>query len=164
MGSSLTFGLRCYRCLAYRPWARWMTLASAAALATTSSIASDLWMTNERLRAAFAGQTIVGQYVDGREFRETYTADGSLDYADQARARRLTGHWSIIEHRFCTIYRGDTSGGCFRVHQASANCFEFYFETRTEAEVRGSTLRNPTWTARAWRENRISTCEERPLV
>ena len=121
-------------------------------------------MTNERLRAAFAGHSIAGQYVDGRTFRETYEADGSLDYVDQGQARRLVGHWSIIKNRFCTIYRGDASGGCFRVHRASANCFEFYFETRTEAEVRGSTLRNPTWTARAWRTDSVSTCEERPLV
>ena len=121
-------------------------------------------MRNERLRAAFAGHTIVGQYVDGRAFRESYAADGSLDYVDHGQARRLVGHWSIIKNRFCTIYRGDASGGCFRVHRASANCFEFYFETRTEAEVRGSTLRDPTWTARAWRSDSVSTCEERPLV
>ena len=143
---------------------RLVVLSGATMLAASSSVASDLWMTGEHLRAAFAGQTIVGQYVDGRTFRESYAADGSLDYVDHSRAHRLAGHWSIIEHRFCTIDRGDASGGCFRVHRASANCFEFYFETRTEAEVRGSTLRNPTWTARAWREDSVSTCEERPLV
>ncbi len=143
---------------------RLVVLSGGAMLAASGNVASDLWMTGEHLRAAFAGQSIVGQYVDGRTFRETYAADGSLDYVDQARSRRMTGHWSIIKHRFCTIYRSDTSGGCFRVHRASANCFEFYFETRTEAEVRSSTLRDPTWTARAWREDSLSTCEERPLV
>ena len=44
------------------------------------------------------------------------------------------------------------------------NCFEFYFETRTEEEARRSTPRNPTWTARAWRVDAVPTCDGKPTV
>ncbi len=145
-------------------WAYVFVCLSTAALAAINAEGNDLWMTNARLQAMFAGKTIVGQYVDGREFREQYAADGSLEYVDPAKARQLSGHWSIIKHRFCTIYDGNSTGGCFRVRQVSDNCFEFYFEARTEEEVRGSSLRHPTWTARAWRTESVSTCQERPLV
>lgn len=121
-------------------------------------------MSNERLQAAFSGQTILGQYADGRAFREQFATDGSLDYVEKAPPRHLRGHWSIIKQRFCTIYANSGTGGCYRVRQVSDNCFEFYFEWRTEAEVRQSTPRQPTWTARAWRSTHISTCEERPMV
>lgn len=137
----------------------WVTTVAATGVG-----ASEIWMSNERLKTAFAGRTIHGQYADGRAFREQYAADGSLDYAEEAPARRLRGHWSIIKRRFCTIYENSSTGGCYRVRQVSANCFEFFFETRTEAQVRQSTPRNPTWTARAWRDDGVSTCEERPMV
>ena len=133
-------------------------------LATASAGASDIWMSDERLKAAFDGQTIDGQYADGRTFREQYANDGALDYREDKPPRRLRGHWSIIKQRFCTIYENSSTGGCYRVRQVSANCFEFYFETRTEEEARRSTLRKPTWTARAWRTDSVSTCEERPMV
>lgn len=126
--------------------------------------AERVWMTDAELSASFAGTTIDGQYVDGRSFRERYETNGALDYAETAAKRRMTGYWSIVRGRFCTIYDGVASGGCFRVRQVSGNCFEFFFETRTEEEARQSTLRKPTWTARAWRIDYASTCEERPLV
>ena len=137
----------------------WLTVVAA-----TGASASDIWMSNERLQATFGGKTIVGQYADGRAFREAYAGDGSLDYVEEKPPRRLHGHWSIIKRRFCTIYANSSTGGCYRVRQVSTNCFEFYFEWRTEEQVRQSTPRNPTWTARAWRIDSVSTCEERPMV
>lgn len=139
-------------------------LLAAIMLLAVGARAERVWMTDAELRASFAGTTIDGQYVDGRTFREGYESGGALEYTEPAAKRRLTGYWSIVRGRFCTIYDGVASGGCFRVRQVSANCFEFFFETRTEEEARQSTLRKPTWTARAWRIDLVSTCEERPMV
>lgn len=126
--------------------------------------ALDFWMTAAELRQSLADTTISGQYVDARSFSEVYKSDGSLRYREFESKTKYTGRWSIVRDRFCTIYDQTQTGGCFRVRRISDNCFEFFFDSRTEAEARSSTLRNPTWTARAWRTDRISTCEERPLV
>lgn len=137
-------------------------VATSASLAPT--LAQSFWMNEARLRAVFAGAAIDGHYIDKRTFREQYDAGGTLDYVEHASGTRFTGDWSVTADRFCTIYHTSGSGGCFRVRQTSANCFEFYFDTRTEEEARSSTLREPTWTARAWLVDQVSTCEERPLV
>ncbi len=129
-----------------------------------SGTATDLWMSDQALRAAFAGRTIAGRYVDGRTFRESYARDGGLTYSEPRLFQSWRGRWSIIRGRFCTIYDNSGTGGCYRVRRVSRNCFEFFFETRTEEEARRSTLRRPTWTARAWRAEMIATCRERPLV
>ena len=125
---------------------------------------SAFWMVESELRTVFVGATIEGQYVDGRTFTESYHASGSLIYREAVRQVDWSGRWSVVEGRFCTIYDKFGTGGCFRVRQTSANCFEFYFDTRTEAEARRSTLRRPTWTARAWRTDQLSTCTDRPMV
>jgi hypothetical protein len=122
------------------------------------------WMSADALHQTFSGQAITGNYSDGRTFDESYAAAGRLVYTEHEPPRRQTGHWSIVNDRFCTIYDTSSSGGCFRVHQVSANCFEFYFETRTEEEARRSTPRNPTWTARAWRVDAVPTCDGKPTV
>jgi hypothetical protein len=135
-----------------------------ALLARHAAAAETFWMQDAELRRTFSASVIEGQYVDGRTFREQYSADNTLDYKESTQARNWTGRWSIVQDRFCTIYDNFGTGGCFRVRRASLNCFEFYFDTRTEEEARQSTLRRPTWTARAWRVDQPATCEERPLV
>jgi hypothetical protein len=122
------------------------------------------WMSAEALHQTFAGQVITGNYSDGRTFDDLDDAAGRLVYIEHEPPRRQTGHGSIVNDRFCTIYDTSSSGGCFRVHQVSPNCFEFYFATRAEEEARRSTPRNPTWAARAWRIDTVSTCDGKPSV
>lgn len=121
-------------------------------------------MPESEMKNVFAGAEITGTYRDGRTFNERYAATGALVYTEHEPRRQLIGDWSIVRGLFCTIYHTSGTGGCFRIHQASANCFEFYFETRTEAEARSSTPRNPTWTARAWRIDAPPTCDGEPSV
>lgn len=128
------------------------------------SDADTFWMTEAELRASFAAAEISGTYVDGRTFSEQYKKDGTLSYDEPSRKVNWSGHWSVVRGRFCTIYKQVGTGGCFRVRKVSYNCFEFYFDTRTEEEARQSTESNPRWTARAWRTDRVSTCQERPMV
>ncbi len=157
--------------LRLRSWPLSLALAAlgviALALAKSAAPAhatGPFWMSESALMKAFSGAEITGTYSDGRTFNEKYDLTGALVYTEHEPSRHLTGSWSIVRGLFCTIYDNSGTGGCFRVHQASANCFEFYFETRTEAEARQSTPRNPSWTARAWRIDQVATCEGDPSV
>ena len=136
----------------------------ALALSTVSSVAqpSSGWMSGEAIKTTFAGTTIDGIYGDGLTFTETYADTGDIVYQDTRKA--MTGRWSIINQSFCTLYSGGISGGCFKVVRQSANCFEFYFQSSTEAEAANPTPGQPTWTARGWNKVRPSTCDEKPTA
>lgn len=136
-------------------------VAGAVALSATATAAKQ-WMGEDELRATFAGVTIDGQYEDGRGFTERYRSDMAVAYSEGP--RETTGHWSVISDTFCTIYRGDPTGGCFRVTRIGDNCFEFYFVARTEAQVRRRNERKPGWTARGWIKGLPATCVEEPIV
>ena len=136
----------------------------ALALSAVTALAQPIpvWMSDEAIKTAFAGVTINGIYVDGLTFTETYAAAGDIVYQDPRKA--MTGRWSIINQSFCTLYNGGISGGCFKVAQQSANCFEFYFQSSTEAEAAKPAPGQPSWTARGWNSARLSTCDEKPLA
>ncbi len=140
-----------------------LTTMHVAVLLTAAAQAAPKWMNDEQLREAFAGKEIEGFYRSGRMFRESYKADKRLEYREGARTE--TGYWRVVSGTFCTIYDGMPSGGCFRVHRLSVNCFEFYFQARDEDAAADIRRRGkPSWTARAWRTDQLSTCEDRPTV
>ena len=141
-----------------------LTALTVIALTLTAAVpASGLdggnWMDGARLTAAFAGHAVDGEYASGRTFKETYKADGNLHYQDDM--RESGGHWSVTSGTFCTIYDDDPAGGCFRVQQFGANCFEFYFVARTEDKAPGPADGEPAWTARAWLPDQQPTCKQR---
>jgi hypothetical protein len=123
--------------------------------ATVPGAVKTVWMSNAELTATFGGQNIVGEYENGETFQETYAADGAVSYRDALRTSG--GRWSVGAGSFCTIYDGDPSGGCYRVRQASENCFEFHFVARTAAEAEKNP-RTPDWTARGWFPDKPRTC------
>lgn len=136
-----------------------LRVAALAAGLLPASAASDLpWMTESALNRVFSGKTIDGHYSDGGTFVESYTADGRISYQDER--RRQAGRWSVQAGTFCTIYDIDPTGGCFRVHQVSDNCFEFYFAARTEEQALERPRDKPSWTARGWVKGQTSTCAE----
>lgn len=139
-------------------------LAALTATRAAGDLRPDDWMSAADLKATFSGVTIVGHYADGRAFKESYLENGRLKYAEESRHRALAGHWSIVSGNFCTIYDINPTGGCFRVRRHSANCFEFYFLVRTEDEARKPKPGRPSWSARAWRNDRPSTCREKPIA
>ena len=116
------------------------------------------WMNNKQLESAFSGRLVHGHYANGREFKERYGDDGRVDYRE--RGRHHLGRWSVRAGTFCTIYDNDASGGCFRVHRHSENCFEFYFVARTERQAEGPDKGKPAWTAQAWFADGEPTCRE----
>ncbi len=117
--------------------------------------ANPVWMSNTELKATFGGRSIFGEYENGDMFHEAYAEDGSVSYRDAIRTSG--GKWSVRAGTFCTIYDGDPSGGCYRVRQASENCFEFHFVARTTAEAENEP-RPPDWTARGWFPDKPRTC------
>jgi len=119
------------------------------------SLAGPVWMTDADLTGTFAGRDISGEYENGDTFDETYARDGTVRYTDARRTS--TGKWSVRAGTFCTIYDDDPAGGCYRVHKASENCFEFHFVARTQEQA-GKAPGKPAWTARGWFANQPKTC------
>jgi len=107
--------------------------------------------------------TIDGRYASGKAFTERYAADGRLSYTEPGLA--LGGHWSVTEGTLCTIYDYDATGGCYRVARVDANCYEFYFVSRTEAAAPGPPGGGkPSWTARGALQGKPSACRDAPSV
>lgn len=143
---------------------RWLILLAIMPAYTTSFAQStSFWMSDQELNVTFAGKSIAGHYADGVTFEETYKTNRRLEYVEGE--RRETGKWSVVAGTFCTIYDNEAGGGCFRVHRSSSNCYEFYFLARDEQTAQ--TLERQgrsSWTARAWRRDAASTCEEQASV
>lgn len=133
----------------------------AAVLAGTAAVAGDAWMSDAELEAVFTDVALEGKYVDGRPFHERHRADRRVEYRE--RSLSTGGTWSVQAGSFCTIYDGDASGGCFRVKQVSANCFEFYFVARTETEAHRDP-RRPAWTARGSIVGKPGACQDESTV
>lgn len=133
-------------------------LVAAAVTAVPASADFVSWMNETDINRAFSGKTIDGHYSDGGTFIESYTSDGRISYQDQR--RQQAGRWSVRSGTFCTIYDIDPTGGCYRVHKVSENCFEFYFAARTEEQAEKGPDDKPSWTARGWVKDVPSTCAE----
>lgn len=134
--------------------------AGFLAIVPAASALSD-WMSEAELETTFMDVAIEGKYSDGRPFHERYRADRRVEYHEQNMT--TGGSWSVHSGTFCTIYDGDTSGGCFRVKQVSGNCYEFYFVARTTAEAEAD-QRRPAWTARGSIVGKPGACTEESTV
>lgn len=137
-------------------------LALVPALVASPGFAFEGWMGEGELRSTFAGKAVQGHYASGKAFTEAYRADGGIEYSEAGLV--FGGHWSLQAGSFCTIYQGDATGGCYRVRQVSANCYEFYFVSRTEQQAAQQQFGQPAWTARAAVADRDPTCSEKPTV
>jgi len=124
--------------------------------------AMPVWLSGSEIAAQFSGHTIDGRYASGKAFTEQYGADGGVFYTEPGVG--LRGHWSVTEGTLCTIYDGDTSGGCYRVARVDINCYEFYFVARTEAAAPGPPDGKPAWTARGALQGKPSACHDEPSV
>jgi hypothetical protein len=106
----------------------------------------------------FDGKGVSGVYADGTPVRETYKTGGGIDYWDSYRT--TTGTWSVVNNQLCTFYNDiEMSGGCFRVEQVSANCFD-YFALATSTTEALTPSDKPRYTARASIQGIPETCPD----
>jgi hypothetical protein len=106
----------------------------------------------------FDGKGVSGVYADGTPVKETYKTGGGIDYWDSYRT--TTGTWSVVNNQLCTFYNDiEMSGGCFRVEQVSANCFD-YFALATSTTEALTPSDKPRYTARASIEGIPETCPD----
>ncbi|HMN38310.1 MAG TPA: hypothetical protein PKD49_11460 [Hyphomicrobium sp.] len=117
---------------------------------------STAWLSDADIERSLKGHTLDGMYASGRRFTESYLETGSLAYAEDGMT--LSGHWSVRAGMLCTIYDADPTGGCFRVAVMGANCFEFYFVSRSEEALPGPPGTKPGWTARGAVEGKAQAC------
>lgn len=107
------------------------------------------------------GNTVIGEYQDGRQWDEMFKADGSTIYREGN--YRIAGVLTSQAGKVCFSYptAKSVSGGCFEIWQRSANCFDFYGISdppkSTDANERQKRL-SIGWTARAWVSQFPSTC------
>jgi hypothetical protein len=116
------------------------------------------WLPDADIARALSGKTLEGRYANGKAFTERYLPDGRVEYIDGASS--IGGHWSVTAGTLCTIYDTDPSGGCFRINRTSANCYEFYFASRTEAAAPGPAGAKPLWTARGSVSGEAAACQD----
>ncbi len=133
-------------------------LALLAAGFATAEAGSPTWLHDSDIQSALAGKTIEGRYATGKAFTERYLPNGRIEYIEGGAT--IGGHWSVTAGTLCTIYDTDPAGGCFRVTRASANCFEFYFASRTEEAAPGTLGSTPAWTARGSVSGEASACQD----
>jgi len=140
-----------------------LALSFTAAAPVLAVQSRPKWLSGPEIMAQFKGTTIDGRYASGKAFTERYAADGRLSYTEPGLA--LGGHWSVTEGTLCTIYDYDATGGCYRVARVDANCYEFYFVSRTEAAAPGPPGGGkPSWTARGALQGKPSACRDAPSV
>lgn len=136
------------------------SLLAAAVPAGAFGQSEPVWLQDAEIASALAGKTIDGRYASGRAFTERYNHDGRLQYMEEGAT--IGGRWSVTAGTLCTIYDADPAGGCFRVARVSANCFEFFFASRTEEAAPGG--QTPQWTARGSVNGEASACEDAESV
>ncbi len=106
----------------------------------------------------FEGKAVSGVYADGTPVKETYKTGGGIDYWDAFRS--TTGTWSVVNNQLCTFYEDlEMSGGCFRVEQVSANCFDYLAVATSTAEAL-TPSDQPRYTARASIDGTPKTCPD----
>ncbi len=155
-----------------------IAVARAQTNVTTRQASARAWMTEDAMRADFAGQTLDGHYGNQATWTETYFADGRIDYKESTRFAK--GRWNFRAGTFCTFYDPpfipDFVGGCWQVLKQGANCYEFYTAgTQLPSQQDGGKDEDDEgdgvgpdrplrWNARGWRTSEPSTCPEKPSV
>jgi hypothetical protein len=130
---------------------------SAAALATDKPKA-PVALDGPTIIRIFDGKAVTGVYADKTPVRESYKIGGGMDYWDPYRT--TTGTWSVVNNQLCTFYNdAEMSGGCFRVEQVSANCFDYYAVAGSTSEALTPSDK-PRYTARASIDGVPETCPD----
>jgi hypothetical protein len=109
------------------------------------------WLTENEIRYVFIGREVKGHYHNGVAFTEVYRRNGNVDYRDTDRS--FGGKWRLTDGSICVEYQG-LEGGCFKIRQHSANCFEYWLvaDASSPAKPAGQ------WLARSAQSGNPPTC------
>jgi hypothetical protein len=133
-------------------------LAASLAAQATEQPKAPVPLDGPAIIKIFEGKTVTGAYADGTPVKETYKLGGGIEYWDSFRTS--TGTWSVVNNLFCTFYNSpEMNGGCFRVEQVSANCFDYLVQASSTDEALTPTDK-PRYTARAHIEGLPATCPD----
>ncbi len=123
------------------------------ALATPAASAKEFWLSREDMTRYFEGKTVIGKYVNGTPFTETYWVGGAISYRDNFITDQ--GHWNVTAQGFCTFY-DNVNGACFQMRMEGANCYDFF---AVEDQANGPNKDGkPVLVAQGWFPDKPSTC------
>ena len=119
-------------------------------------------LSDESLRAAFAGKTHYGTYKERRErtgttqFRESTAADGTTDYTEGD--MNIQGIWRVFGDRICYQYESTEVPGvhCFAIFEAGT-CLYGYDPSIVGPK---GPLNANFWSVKSIRKGDISTCDD----
>jgi hypothetical protein len=135
-----------------------LLLAAPTATQATEQFKGPVALDGPAIIKTFEGKTVKGAYANGTPVQETYFLGGAIDYWDSYNTSK--GKWSVVNNLFCTFYDiGEMGGGCFRVEQVSANCFD-YFAVANSPEEALKPADEPRYTARASIMGLPETCPD----
>ncbi|MFV0296368.1 MAG: hypothetical protein ACK5JT_09655 [Hyphomicrobiaceae bacterium] len=140
---------------------------SACAAANLAAAQSDTqggmaWMNDDEIKSQFSGRKLQGIYPSRKHWREEIFTNGTTDYTEGT--KRWKGQWHVTNGSFCFRYPVPGTGGCFRVVQVSANCFELYELGTEHADTNAPPTTRDYWNGRMWHSDRKTTCEQTPSV
>lgn len=138
-----------------------LALSCAPALGDVVRPPAVTYLSEAELRSLMIGRPMAGVYPEGTPWRETIMADGTADYAENA--KRKPGRWWFEQDGYlCFNYPSEGTGGCFKYVKLTANCYEHFSKPRLGTD---DGLPNPMMSnGKLWRDDQPSTCEAEPSV
>lgn len=154
-----------------RPLRRSFLCLACALLANLPlATAENPWMSEEAMRADFAGKRLEGYYYFSVTWTATFDEGGRYQVGERepdGRVLEAQGRWYFRGQAFCLFY-GPPSWllleRCSQVRKISSNCYEFHLvwpDGRPRDE--GGAQPQPLWHSRGWRQGEPSTCETNPV-
>ena len=128
--------------------------------------ASSVWMSEQALRAELIGKAVEGHFRQGPAWTVTYFEGGRIDQHFPERKQKISGNWLFRGSVFCSlpdqIHQPAFMNSCWTVSKPSANCYEFFRVQVIGREPIEQGSRDLTWYGRVWRQDRPSTCQQKP--
>jgi hypothetical protein len=136
------------------------------AAAALPAAATGNWMTQEAMQADLIGKTIDGHYRSGLTWRINIFQDGRFEHFHE-RVHKIPGRWFFRGTVVCSAPEPSMWNytiGCWTVIKVGRNCYE-YFRVRVAGEEPiEDTSKEIVWSARGWRQDEPSTCEQAPPI
>ena len=142
-----------------------LTVATVAAGAASHAFPETSRLSEEVIRAEFAGKALEGYYRRGGDWAASFSPDGKYD-AREGALLAAAGEWYLRGNALCMFYGPPfwaLAERCATVTKVSTNCYEFYLAWPDAERRFGSSAFQPIWHSRGWLLDEPPTCHERPV-